>query len=78
MQCFVKIGEIALEEFEKVGLRHFANVHKKTEGGNWAYMRDSAQFNERVDIIFECATVYVSYKPKNGLSLIIAPPSGRN
>ena len=30
----MQIGEIAWEEFEKVGLRHFANLRKKTVGGN--------------------------------------------
>ena len=29
MQSFVEIGEIAWEQFEKVGLQHLANLRKK-------------------------------------------------
>ena len=32
MPSFVQIGEIGLEEFEKVGFRHFASKKKKVGG----------------------------------------------
>ena len=31
VQSFMQIGEIAWEEFEKVGLQHFTNLQKKME-----------------------------------------------
>ena len=37
------------EEFEKVGLRHFANLWN---GRRWPIPRDSAQFSESVAIKF--------------------------
>ena len=50
----MQIGEIDWEELEKVGLRHLANLHNKTEGTKWVWpiARHSAQFSERVDIRF--------------------------
>ena len=62
MQSFVPIGGIAYEKFDGAG----------------PISRDSGQFSERVDIIFECATKYMGVISQNALSLIIAPHSVGN
>ena len=53
MTCVIEqFSEITWEEFEKVGLQHFANLWQKTVGRNGCISRDSAKFSEHVDIRF--------------------------
>ena len=79
---FLQIGEFAWEEFGKIGLQHFVNLREKKKKGRqkwaWSISRDSAQFREWLDMVFECATKYMGVISQNTLSLIISPPSGGN
>ena len=75
VQRFMQIGEIAWEEFKKVGLWHFGNLQKKM----LAYiMRSSTIQGTSSYKVFVCATKNMRVKRQNALSFIIAPPSGGN
>ena len=52
VQSFVEMSEIAWDEFEKVCLRHFANLREKNGRRKWAWpiSRDSAQFSEFLNV----------------------------
>ena len=52
VQSLVQIGEIAWEEFEKVGLQHLANLRKKMKDRNGKWGWTMSGFGERVDIRF--------------------------
>ena len=77
---FVQIGQISWEEFEKVGLRLFSNLWKKTlaEMGVAYTTRFSTNHLIRGSKVFKCATQYMGIMSQNALSLIIAPSSGGN
>ena len=81
VQSLVQMGEIAWEEFEKVGLRYFRNLRKKkrlAEMGRAHMTRFSAFQWTRGYKVFECVTKYMWVISQKALSLIIAPPSGEN
>ena len=60
----MQIGEIAWEEFEKVGFRHLAGK-KMVYMVKWPIPRNSSELSELVDIRFlNVAQVYRSYELK--------------
>ena len=61
------MGEIAWEEVEKVGLRHFANLRKKTKGEmgvNYIKRLNTIQGTLGYKV-FKCAMKYGSDKAKD-------------
>ena len=76
--CFVQIGEITWEEFEKVGFWYFANLRKiKNRRRKWAWPRLSTIHWMCGCKVFEYETKYMGIMSQN-LTLITVSPSGGN